>query len=115
MKDKKIFKLFLSMILVICFILLIFGFSFTVFEVIIRIRGLDINKYQSIIDLGNICMRYAVGLSVCVIAPGIVVMKNETSKNKLNSFLKTIFSITAIIYIINFIFDIGFFISDFYS
>ena len=38
--------------------------SFTIFEIIVRIRGLDINNYKSIIGLGNICMDYVTKTNV---------------------------------------------------
>ena len=116
--NKTKFGKFMSVISVLSCILVIIGLSFAVVEAIVYAKDLDVDKYQLIIDLSDVCMRYAFMFIFVVVSPGTLILKdyknlNKPSiKNKVLIF-KTLIVILGVIYIINLVYDIGFVIGQF--
>lgn len=54
--SKTIFGKFMRVILIMAIVAIVIGWlGIPIFETVIHIRNLDINKYQTIIDFGKIC------------------------------------------------------------
>lgn len=118
MDNKTKFGKFISVILVISCILFVIGLGLMFFEVIVNVKNLDVDAYQSIIDLGNVCMKYAGSFSITVVTPGIIFMSDNKNLNKKSiknkvPFFKSVIVILGVIYIINLMYDIGFVVGEF--
>lgn len=85
---KTIFGKFMKVIVIMAMIAIAVGLIIGVFEAIVYAKNLDINKYQTIISLGDICFEcggksvfYGMLFYACVLP---ALMKDKEKKNQLN-------------------------------
>ena len=122
------FGKFIVAVLIISSILMVVGIILSIFQSIIYVRNLDIDKYQPIIDLGDICMDYGGdGAILCMFVYIIMLprlnLKNNEKTNKIDNnseitniikspYLKIIIVASVLISLFNLLYDVGFIVGQ---
>lgn len=111
---KTTYGKFMMVATILFIVLVVIGLGIAIFEAIVNFRNLDMNTYQPIIDLGELCRHhggngafYAAIFYTCILP---VLLKDEKEYKKNNNYIATLwlvaFAIIVLGYTLGFIFDV---------
>ena len=110
---KTTYGKFMMVATILFIVLVVIGLGIAIFEAIVNFRNLDMNTYQPIIDLGELCRHhggdgafYAAIFYTCILP----VLKDDKEYKKNNNYIATLwlvaFALIAIGHTLGFIMDV---------
>jgi len=108
---KTIYGKFMIAVTLLFCVLIFIGLGIAIFEATVHYRNLDMNMYQPIIDLGELCMHcggsgvFYAGIFYTCILP-MLMKDNKKPKTKIETLWLVLFFIIVLGYTLNFVTDV---------